>query len=236
MSNYFNNGRITIRASLYLSSFIISIMMGFSAPVTTVYFLRHVSPELVSTLAIVLKLCMVFNSYIRQSKVAVQWITDHFIQMVLVCEVVYFILAIIGEMHPEIRYVGYNLIGCVVVKLLLTARQSNIVNCLKGNSIITFNAACDTWGLVGSLLGSALCATLLVFGDINITACMLLEFAGCTVGHILQAYANNRIQKELLKKQELYTLVDVLNDLVRVKRKKDEIRKSSDEDDSIFDQ
>ena len=131
VSNYFNNGRLTIRASLYLSSFIICIVMGFSAPVTTVYFLRHVSPELVSTLTIVLKLCMVFNSYIKQSKVAVQWITDHFIQMVLVCEVVYFILAIIREMHPEIRYVGYNLIGCVGAKLLKTADRATLLTASK---------------------------------------------------------------------------------------------------------
>lgn len=238
MSKYRNNGRLTIRASLYISAFMISVVMGFSAPVTTVYFISHVSPELVSTLAIVLKLWGVLNSYIKQSKVAIQWITNHFLQLMIICESVYFTLALIGEAHPEVRYVGYNLIGLAGVKLLQVARQSNIVNCLKGNAIIAFNATCDTWALIGSLIGSAVCASLLVFGEINVTLCMLLEFAGCMIGNIFQLYANKRIQRDLLHKDGCeYTIVDVLNDLARVKKRKSQIhRESADDDDSIFDQ
>lgn len=76
MSKYMNKGRLTIRASLYISAFMISVVMGFSAPVTKVYFISHIGPELVASLGIVLKLCSLVNSYIKQSKIAIQWITS----------------------------------------------------------------------------------------------------------------------------------------------------------------
>lgn len=237
MSKYMNKGRLTIRTSLYISAFMISIVMGFSAPVTMVYFVNHVSPELVSTLAIVLKLCGVVVSYVKQSKVAIQWIADHFLGLLLGTEAVYLVLALIGEANPEIRYIGYNLIGCVGIKILKVACQSNVVNCLKSDAIIAFNATCDTWALVGSLIGSSVCATILMFRDINVTACMLLEFTGCSIGHAFQLYANRRIRFYILRANKgEYTIIDVLNDLARVKKRKSEMRRKDDNDDSIFDQ
>ena len=74
MANYFHNGRLTIRAALYLNAILISLVMGFTTPITTVYFYAHVSPELVSGLAIVLKIGGILVSYIKQSKKAIRYI------------------------------------------------------------------------------------------------------------------------------------------------------------------
>lgn len=234
MDRYLANGKLTIRAALYLNAFLISLVVGFSAPVTVVYFNSHISPELVATFAIVIKLCGIVVSYIKQSKVAIRYIAQNFIRLMLVCEAIFLGLALIGELHPEVRYIGYNLICVLGIKLLQVARKDNIVNCLKGTAIIAFNATCDTWGLVGSLVGSALCSVVLVFGELNVTFCMLLEFVGCLIGHCFQAYANKRIRRDIRTDLEEYTLVEAINDIFRVKAKKAE--KKDDEDDSIFDQ
>lgn len=155
----------------------------------------------------------------------------------VVCESIYFVLALIGEWHPEVRYIGYNLVGCVGIKLLSVARQSNIVNCLKGDSIVTFNATCDTWAFIGGFIGMSACTTLLVFGEIDITLCMLLEFAGCLIGHLFQLYANRRIRRDILHVDtNKYTIIDVINDLARVKKRKSQTRHENDNNDSIFDQ
>lgn len=234
MSRYLANGRLTIRAALYLNALLISMVMGFSAPVTVVYFTSHISPELVATFAIVLKLCGIVVSYIKQSAVAIRWIAQNFIRLVTVCEVVFLTLALIGEMHPEVRYIGYNLICVVGIKLLQVARKDNIVNCLKGTAIIAFNATCDTWGLVGSLIGSGLCSVVLLFGGLDVTFCMLVEFVGCLVGHCFQAYANKRIREDIRTDLREYTFIEAINDIVRVKGKKSAIK--DDSNDSVFDQ
>jgi len=233
MNRYLANGRLTIRAALYLNALLISLVMGFSVPVTLVYFTSHISPELVATFTIVLKLCGIVVSYIKQSKIAIRWVAQHFVAMMLTCEAVYLVLALIGEMHPDMRYIGYNLIGAVGIKLLQVARKDNIVNCLKGTAIIAFNATCDTWGLVGALVGSGLCSVVLLFEEVNVTFCMLVEFVGCLIGHLFQAYANRRIRTEIRTDLQEYTLVEAINDVFRVKGRK---VKKDDDDDSIFDQ
>ena len=233
MSKYFCKGKLTIRAALYLSAFFISLVMGFSAPVTTVFFMSHVSPGLVATFSIVLKLCGIFVSYIKQSEIAVRWISQNFLILMISCEAVFLGLALIGEVHPEIRYIGYNLICVVGIKLLQVVRKDNISNCLKGTSIITFNSTCDTWGLSASFIGAALCSLALQFGELNVTLCMLIELIGCGIGHAFQVYANKRILEDIrpeLKNIHI-TFSEALNDICQ--RKRDKHKKS---DDSIFDQ
>lgn len=234
MNKYFCKGRLTIRAALYLSAFFISLVMGFSAPVTTVFFMSHVSPGLVATFSIVLKLCGIFVSYVKQSEAAVRWISQNFLPLMIGCEAVFLVLALIGEMHPEIRYVGYNMICVVGIKLLQVVRKDNISNCLKGTSIITFNSTCDTWGLSASFIGAALCSLALeLFGNLNITLCMFIELVGCGIGHGFQVYANKRILEDIRPelKSVHVTFSEALNDICQ--RKKDKRKKS---DDSIFDQ
>lgn len=230
MEKYFNKGKLTIRAALYLDAILISFVMGFSAPITVQYFVSHVTPELISSLAIVLKIGGVLISYIKQSKKAIRWIADNFIKLMIICDCTYLFLALTGESNPEMRYILYNLIGVLGVKLLQSVKKDNIANCLKGTAIINFSAKCDTCGLIAALAGAGMCVIVLQLYPISITTCMLIETIGCMLGHWNQAYANKRI-REIKPNIESFSLVEVINDLA--KDKKDKTQK---EEDSIFDQ
>ena len=234
MSKYFCNGKLTVRAAMYFNALCISLVMGFSAPITTVYFLSHVTPSLVASFSIVLKLCGIIVSYIKQSEIAVRWISKNFVPLMIGCEMVFMALAAIGEMHPEVRYIGYNLICVVGVKLLQVVQKDNIANCLKGSAITSFTAKCDTWALVGSFVGAGICSMVLTFQEISVTICMIIEFIGCSIGHGFQVYINKRIRKDIRPElQECkVTFVDAINDVCRRKRK----NIAQKVNDSIFDQ
>ena len=146
----------------------------------------------------------------------------------LIIDGVFFILASVGEVHPEIRFVGYSLIGCFGISLLKTVRKDNIANILHGSAIIAFDAKCDTCGLIASLLGSSLCVLVLNITNINITLCLFLEASICMLGHWCQAYANKRV-KEIRSLPE-YTFIEVINDLASIKTKKD-----NSDDETILD-
>ena len=232
MAKYFVNGRLTVRAALYLSAFCISLVMGFSAPLTVNYFISHVTPTLIASLGIVLKLVGILVSYIKQSKIAIRYISQNFMTGMIICDILFLILAIFGEANPEMRYVGYNLICAGGIKLLQVVRHDNTANCLKGTSIIAFNAKCDTCGLIANLLGASCYLVISNMVILSVTQCMFIECIGCAFGHWMQLYANRRIKKDILKnKLPEYTMIDVLNDLVRVKNNKVE-----DKEDNIFDQ
>lgn len=233
MSTLFKEGRLTIRMCLYLDAFLITAVMAFSLPITLTYFYGVISAELVAAAAILFKIVGIVMSFIKQSKLMIRWIAANFIPAVIVIDSIFFVLAIIGADFPEIRYIGYNLICIIGVKLLQIVRKDNTANCLKGTTIVTFSAKCETIGLIGGLLGGAISVVALSMTDIPVTVAMLIENFFCAIAHWMQAFANKRIHELGLVPVEKVTFLVALEDSLTMHKKKTAIK---EEDDTVFDQ
>lgn len=223
--------KLSIRTCLYTNAFLISMIMAFSVPITAIFFYSHISSTLIAGSAIVFRLVGVFMSYIKQSKIAIRYISDNFYKLMIVIDACYILLSLIGESYPDIRFFCYNLIGIAGVKLMQVVNKDNIANCLHGTSIITFGAKCDTIGLLGGCLGSALSVVILEITSVNVTVCMLLEALVCMIAHWLQYYANYKIQSLGVIPMEKYTFHEVVNDLIMRRNNKNNV----ESDESIFD-
>ena len=231
--NMFKDGKLTIRSALYLDQFLVNIVMGFSAPITVTYFMANLTPGFIAMAAILIKLARLALNVCMQSKIAIKWVSQNFIPIMLMVDAIYLITALLGEEHTAFRHVIYNLIGATVIMVLKMVRKDNTCNCLKGTNIVTFNAACDSVAMVGSLMGGALVAIVLQVGTIGVTPVMIAESIVCMIAHAMQAYANYRV-RGLIPEERRYTLIEVINDIASLK----ESKKLNEEDEgtSIFDQ
>ena len=214
----FKNGHLTIRSALYLNAILIDLVMGFSAPVTVNYFMGHLTPEFIASCTILFRLSSVVTSFIKQSEVAIKYISQKFLKLMLICDISFFCISCVGEANPELRFLVYNMICICGIKLLTVVRKDNINNCLEKSEITIFNAKCDTWALIASLIGATMLVIISKFGTPSVTVCMLLESSICACAHWFQLYANRRIKATLYYDPKIYTLKEVINDVVKIKR------------------
>lgn len=232
MKRFYNNGKLTIKAALYLTYFLIYFILGFSVPIITKYIFYHISTSLIASTTILLTVLGIMLSYMKQSEILIKFVSQNFIILMIFIDCAFLILATIGEQYPEIRFVGYNVTGLVGIGLLKVVYKDNICNCLSKTSIITFDAKCNTIGMIGKLLGSTIVIIILEIIKINVTLAMYLEALFCIIGHALQAYANMRIKNDILhEKINKITFIDVLNDMFKRKIKHN---KNNDNQDKIF--
>ena len=148
----------------------------------------------------------------------------------------YITVALFGAEFPEFRFLAYNIVGICAIKLMKAVRKDNIANCLQKTAIVTFEAKCDTIGLLGGCIGSALIVAVLEIVNVDVTVSMIIEASVCICAHVLQYYAN--IKVKFVKQKILgeapdpeYSFSEVLNDLFKGKSNK----KQDTADDSIFD-
>lgn len=153
-------------------------------------------------------------SYVKQSKLMIRWVANRFIPIIIVTDGIFLILALIGADFLITRYLGYNLICIIREEIIQVVRKDNIVNCLKGTTIVTFSAKCETIGLIGGLLGGGISTIVLMLIEISVTQAMLIEFFLCTISHWLQAFANKRIRELGLVKVEEVVLLKLSTILV----------------------
>ena len=241
MSDYFfRDGNLTIRAALYLNEILISLVMGFTSPVIVNFFMSHLTPEYIATCTIIFRLSKVAVSFIKQSIIATHWISQHFLKIMLLTDVAFFSIACVGESHPELRFLVYNMICICGTQLMKAVKMDNINNCLHDSAITIFRAKCDTWGLLASLFGAALLVVVTNFISPSVTFCMIVECAICAVAHWFQLYANKRIKKLIYVAPREYTLKEAINDVVSVRKKikykkrRDKVSDNNNED--ILDQ
>jgi hypothetical protein len=234
----FKDGNLTIRAALYLNAVLIDLVMGFTAPVTVNFFMSHLTPEYIAACTVLFRLTSVVASFIKQSEVAIKYISQKFLKLMIACDISFFIVACIGEANPELRFLAYNMICICGIKLLTVVRKDNINNCLNKSAITTFNASCDTWALIASLIGASMLVVVTKFGTPNVTICMIVECIVCAMAHWCQLYANRRIKKLLYCDPKNYTLKEVINDVtsVRHKIKYKKNRDRSKDNSDVFDQ
>ena len=220
---------LTLRMALYLDSLLISAIMAFSAPITTTFFYSILTPEFIAAATIAFRLMGVVTSYVKQSDLMIKWLSNNFIKLVILVDLIFLTVAIFGAKYPDVRFIAYNLTCITAIKLLQTVRDNNIVNCLSGTSIVTFKAKCNTIGLLGGLFGGAIAVVTLDMVNIDVTTAMILECGFCTVAHWMQAYANMKAHKlGIIPKYEV-TFSEAVNGLIKYRKKK------SDVDDSIMD-
>ena len=81
-----------------------------------------------------------------------------------------------------------------------------------GNRISVFNNTCDYYGkraaVFGGLIGLFIYFTKY---DLDVVTAMTAEFLICFIAHLLQIYANNRIQKDVLHTDIKQDFFDALN-------------------------
>lgn len=232
MKNFFVNGKLTIRAAIYLSSFISCTILGFTVPIIMKFIISNISETLIAATSMLVTILGIIMSYLKQSKILIKFVSSNFIPIMIIMDSAYFILASLGEAHPDIRLVGYNLISVLALGLLKVVRKDNICNCVEGTTIVTFDAKCNTIGLIGKALGGIAVIIALEIVKIDITLAMFMEAGFCMIAHWLQAYTNIRINKDILKNNNTkITISEVLNDIFKKKT-----NKKDNKDDSIFDQ
>lgn len=222
---------LTIRMALYLDAFLISTIMGFSMPITTTFFYSVLTPQFIASAAIGFRLMGVITSYIKQSYLMIKWLSNNFIKIVLLVDIIYLLSAIFGAGYPEMRFLIYNITGITAVKLLQAVRTDNIANCLHGTTIVTFKAKTTTIGLIGGIIGSAAAVVILDIIKIDVTVAMVCECLFCSLGHWLQAFANKRVYQLGIMTRSEVSFIEAFNDLIKGKN-----NKNKEGDDSILDQ
>lgn len=234
MSRYlFKDGKLTIKSALYLNEILICLVMGFTSPVIINFFMSHLTPEYIAACTIVFRLTKVVVSLVKQSIIATYWFSQHFIKIMLLSDISFFCISIVGEENPELRYFVYTMICICGIQLLSAVRKDNINNCIHGSALTVFNAKCNTWGLIASLFGAALLLVITKFATPSVTVCMIIECIICAVAHWFQLYANRRIKKLVYNVPREYTFKDVLNDVLTMRKtnkNKKELNKLNKED------
>lgn len=234
MAEYlFKDGNLTIRATLYLNEILISLVMGFTSPVIVNFFMSHLTPEYIATCTIIFRLSKVGVSFVKQSIVATHWVSQNFIKIMILTDISFFSIACIGESNPELRFLVYNMICICGTQLMKAVKMDNINNCIHDSALTIFKAKVDTWGLLASLFGAALLVAVTKFISPSVTFCMIVECLICAIAHWFQLYANNRIKKLIYRVPKEYTIKEVINDIVsirRVKRNRRELNKLNKED------
>ncbi len=219
MSKYFfKDGNLTIRAALYLNEVLISLVMGFTSPVIVNFFMAHLTPEYIATCTIIFRLSKVGVAFIKQSIIATRWISQNFMKIMILTDISFFSIACVGESNPELRFLVYNMICICGTQLMKAVKMDNINNCIHDSALTIFRAKCDTWGLLASLFGAALLVAITKIASPSVTFCMIIECLICAIAHWFQLYANRRIKKLIYKVPKEYTIKEVINDIVSVKR------------------
>jgi hypothetical protein len=157
-------------------------------------------------------------AFIKQSIIATRWISQNFMKIMLLTDVSLFAIACVGESNPELRFLIYNMICICGTQLMKAVKMDNINNCIHDSALTIFRAKCDTWGLLASLFGAALLVAVTKFVSPSVTFCMLIECGICAVAHWFQLYANKRIKKLIYRVPKEYTIKEVINDIVSIKR------------------
>ena len=205
MGKLIREHKLTIKAALLLDAFIVSLAMGFAVSATFTFFGSHVDKVLVSTMQIGVTVAGLLFSMICQSQRALKTVLDHFIPFVIVVDTIYLTLALIGETHVEVRFIGYQLMGVFGAGLLSVNRKMNVAAAYMSAaahgataaSQTSFSAKCEMAGMLGHLFGAvAAILGVLLYGDISVTFAMVFESVGCMFAHWLQVFINKRVTEE----------------------------------------
>ena len=227
------DGHLTLRAALYLSALLISIGMGFSAKFVGNFLQKAMDGEFVVACAILFKVIGLGMTYMQRSPLMLRWISENFTKFIIVMDVGFFILALIGQDFPMTRYVGYELICIVGVKLLKAVQRDNLNNCINGTAKSIFEAKVDSIAFVGAVGGGVAMLVISRFVEVGVNAAMIVECLCCLGGHWLQRYVNYRIVELGIYRKEKVTFIEAFNQVCKSHKNK---KISKDEDDTIFDQ
>ena len=222
----FKNGKLTINSAIFLTHILISFIMGVTGPITVKFFTSQpaVTEGVIYITGIFAALGGVFIAWISTSTVMLEWMTRRFIMISILVDIGFVAVAFFGADHPVERYIIYKMIGVFGVEILrnVQKRNANLAMESDGERLTIFNAKCNYYGKRAGFFGALIGFTMWAFGiSLVVTLAMFIEFVVCFIAHILQIYANYRIQKDVLHKEIKVTFVQALNDCLRPRKKKE---------------
>ena len=229
----FKNGKLTINSAIYLTHILISFIMGITAPVTVKYFTSHelVTTAVINVTAVACTLAGSFLAWSCTSTKMLDWMTRRFVAISVAIDVVLLLIAIFGADHPVERFFIYKIIGIVGIDILRKVQKRNINLSMAndGDRLSVFNNTREYYAKCAAVSGG-LIGLFIYFTryELDVVTAMFAEFSVCLVAHILQIYANHRIQKEVLHTDIKQTFIDALNHCFTTHEEKDNEFKSED--------
>lgn len=229
----FKNGKLTINSAIFLTHILISFVMGITGSITVKYFTSQ--PAVTEGVMYITAICTAFGgafiAWISTSTIMLEWMTRRFTSISIFVDVIFVIIAFYGADYPVERYIIYKLIGVFGVDILRNVQKRNINLAMEndGERLSIFNNTCLYYAkrsaVVGVLIGLFMWSFGLAFA---VTFAMFLEFAICFIAHLLQIYANYRIQQDVLHKKITVTFIDAINDCLKPRQKKEKQFKIKD--------
>lgn len=157
---------------LIIGPMTMSFIYAMTHPVVQIYFMRLVSSDILAIADMVSTgLAAIVNTTVSVDK-CIEYYRKHFVWIVLVDIVCFWIVSFLGVEYVEIRFLGFAVLNAVSTTLWVVVMRNAVNRRIKGDKLTAWESYADSWYLYASLTGSIV---VLIGGSVSIQTAITLQ-------------------------------------------------------------
>lgn len=145
-----------------------------TSPIIQIYFIKLINAEILAMATILSTgLAAIVNATIQSDKIK-DFYRKHFIWIILMDVVCFFLIGFEGLAYPEVRFLGMAVLNAISATLWMVVMKDAVNHNIKGSELTKWDSLSKTTDLASALCGSVLA---LFFTNIDIEYCIGFQCA-----------------------------------------------------------
>ena len=151
-----------------------SFVYCLTSPIIQIYFIKLISAEILAMATILSTgLAAIVNATIQSDKIK-DFYRKHFVWIILMDVICFFLIGFEGLAYPEVRFLGMAVLNAISATLWMVVMKDAVNHTIEGGELTKWDSLNKTTDLTSALCGSVLA---LLFTNINIEYCIGFQCA-----------------------------------------------------------
>ena len=178
---------------LLVGPVVISFIFALTSPVIQIYFMRLVSPEVLTVAnMITVGLAAVTNTTVTKDSF-MTFYRNHFAAIVFIDVVCFCVVSFLGVEWAALRFIGFAILNAISTTLWFVVVDNAVNRKIDGDQLTVWHSYSKSWSLYASLAGGAL---LLLCSDMAIEVALALQCGANLVMGITDIKAISELKKD----------------------------------------